>query len=66
MPVGRELSPAKRMFFVTTEQLENLAAREVPVRLTAEFLQSTAMALLAHSDRAGKPPSLTNPAPAPR
>lgn len=36
---GRELSPAKRLFFVTNDQLDELAAREVPVRLTAELLQ---------------------------
>jgi hypothetical protein len=52
LPVGRELSPAKRLFFVTGEQLETLAAREVPVRLTAEFLQATAIALLPHPEGA--------------
>jgi hypothetical protein len=50
LAVGGELSPAKRLFFVTPEQLKALAAREVPVRLTAEFLQATAIALLAHDD----------------
>jgi hypothetical protein len=48
LPVGRELDPAKRLFFVTPEQLEALAACEVPVRLTAEFLRATAIALLPH------------------
>lgn len=52
LPVGRELSPAKRLFFVTKDQLDELAAREVPVRLTAELLQATAIALVAHEDRA--------------
>jgi hypothetical protein len=48
LPVGRELSPAKRIFIVTSAQIETLAAREVPVRLTAEFLQATAIALMPH------------------
>lgn len=48
LPVGGELSPAKRMFFVTPDQLEALAACELPVRLTADFLQASAIALLPH------------------
>jgi hypothetical protein len=48
LPVGGELSPAKRMFFVTPEQLEALATCELPVRLTADFLQASAIALLPH------------------
>ncbi len=66
LPVGRQLSPAKRLIFVTPEQLEALAAREVPVRLTAEFLRATAIALLAHSDAAAAHQTLTSPAPAER
>lgn len=50
LPVGRELSPAKRLFFVTPERLDKLAARELPVRLTAEFLQATAIVLVSHAD----------------
>jgi hypothetical protein len=45
--VGRELSPAKRIFFVTQAQLRDIGARELPVRLT-EVLQCSAVALLAH------------------
>lgn len=66
LPVGGELSPAKRLFFVTAAQVEALAAREVPVRLTAEFLQATSIALLAHGEEAGSQPALTSPAPARR
>jgi hypothetical protein len=60
LPVGREVSPAKRLFFVTHAQLETLAAREVPVRLTAEFLQATAIALVPHGDGPLPPQTLTN------
>jgi hypothetical protein len=66
LPVGRELSPAKRLLFVTPEQLETLAAREIPVRMTAEFLQATAIALVPHDDGAGAPRALTSPASAER
>ena len=54
VPVGCELSPAKRLFSVTPEQLETLTAREVPVRLTAELLRATALALVAHADASGR------------
>lgn len=54
LPVGRELAPAKRLYFVTPGQLETLAVREVPVRLTAEFLQATAIALLPHAGGGGQ------------
>jgi hypothetical protein len=58
LPVGGEVSPAKRVFFVTPAQLETLAAREVPVRLTAEFLQATAIALVSHGDGSVPPQTL--------
>jgi hypothetical protein len=66
LPVGGEVSPAKRLFFVTPQQLETLAAREVPVRLTAEFLQATAIALVPHGDESVPPRTLTNVASPPR
>lgn len=50
LPVGRELSPAKRMFFVAEEALATLGAREVPVRLTTELLQATAIVLVPHAE----------------
>jgi hypothetical protein len=62
LPVGRELSPAKRLFFVTPERLDELAARELPVRLTAEFLQATAIVLVSHRNGSRGHPGLTNPA----
>lgn len=45
--VGRELSPAKRIFFVSEVQLRGIEAQELPVRLT-ELLRCSALALLAH------------------
>jgi hypothetical protein len=57
LPVGRELSPAKRIFIVTSAQLEALAAREVPVRLTAEFLRATSIALMPHGSGEGPHPT---------
>jgi hypothetical protein len=55
LSVGRELAPEKRIFFVTQQQLETLEARELPVRISAEFLQAGAVVLLAHSASAREP-----------
>jgi hypothetical protein len=52
----RELSPAKRIFFVRQTQLEKLEPHEeLPVRITAELLQASAIALLDHAAAAGEP-----------
>jgi hypothetical protein len=48
LAVGRELFPAKRVFFVRREQLRRLEALELPVRLTAPLLQATSIVLVAH------------------
>ena len=53
LPVGRELAPEKRIYFVTSEQLERLGAREIAVRLTNDFLQAEAIALLQHAATLG-------------
>jgi hypothetical protein len=56
LPVGQELSPQKRLFFITPAQLETLDAREVPVRLTAEVLHARAIVLLPHAEVDGVNP----------
>jgi hypothetical protein len=47
LPVGRELDPQKRMFFVSRSELGTLSSRrQIPVRLSAELLQARSMALV--------------------
>lgn len=63
--VGRELSPAKRILFVSRAQLQHVTARELPVRLR-EVLQHDAIALLAHeAGAAGEPLVGDDPSSAP-
>jgi hypothetical protein len=46
-PVGRELSPPKRLFFLSRDELEAVPHRQqVPVRLHAELLLARSLALL--------------------
>jgi len=46
-PVGRELSPAKRVFFVSARELESVRIkRQIPVRMSAELLQADNIALV--------------------
>ncbi len=49
--VGRELSPHKRLFYVTPEELATITGcRQIAVRLDAEFLGARSMALIPHQD----------------
>ncbi len=49
LPVGRELTPPKRLFFVTPEELTTIAGRrQIAVRLNAEFLDTRSVALVPH------------------
>jgi hypothetical protein len=51
LPVGFELEPPRRIFFVTRAQLAALDnAREVPVRLSAELLAARALALVSFEE----------------
>jgi hypothetical protein len=46
-PVGRELAPAKRLFFLSREELETVPQRrQVPVRLHGELLLARSLAIL--------------------
>ena len=50
MPVGGELAPPKRMFFVSAEELRTLAGREpIDVRLSPQLLAAANLALIAHT-----------------
>jgi hypothetical protein len=49
LPVGAELAPPKRLFFLTEQELVALSDRRmVPVRLCAELLQARNLALIRH------------------
>jgi len=51
-PVGRELSPVKRLFFIGEQELETIRVRrQIPVRMSVELLQARNIALvpLGHS-----------------
>ena len=51
LPVGRELAPPIRLFFLTEEELEAISdRRRIPTRLCAELLHAGSLALLAHAD----------------
>jgi len=48
-PVGRELVPPKRLFFLAVEELEAVPhRRQVPVRLHSELLLARSLAFLQH------------------
>jgi hypothetical protein len=48
-PVGRELEPTKRLFFVSPEELERILQRkQVPVRLHGQLLLARSLVLLPH------------------
>lgn len=54
LPVGQELVPAKRMFFLTAKELLDLPTRrQVPVRLGTDRLQARNVALLPFPPDAG-------------
>ena len=58
VPVGRELNPPKRMFFVTRTQLESVSsALRIPVRLGLELLEARDLVLIAHDATAAPPPT---------
>jgi hypothetical protein len=49
LPVGGELEPAKRLFFLTHERLNGIGnRRQVPVRLCAEILQARCLVFIRH------------------
>jgi hypothetical protein len=49
-PVGRELAPPKRLFFLAEEELEAVPhRRKVPVRLHSELLLARSLAFLLHA-----------------
>ena len=51
LPVGRELDPPKRLFFVTPDELATISGcRCIPVRLCPELLQARDVALVSHAD----------------
>ncbi len=50
LPVGRELAPPIRLFFLSEEELEAISdRRQVPARLCTELLHAGNLALLAHA-----------------
>lgn len=53
LPVGRELAPPKRIFFMVSEELEAAPSRrQVAVRLSSELLQASSLVLIAHQEMA--------------
>ena len=51
LPVGQELAPAKRLFFVTCEHLGTACSRHrIPLRLGHDLLQAHNVALVAHAN----------------
>jgi hypothetical protein len=53
-PVGRELEPPKRLFFLTVKELEALSRRrQVPLRLQSELLLARSLVFLALPGAAG-------------
>jgi len=52
LPVGCELAPPKRIFFLPAERLRTASSRRpVPVRLGSELLQARNLVLLAHEEK---------------
>jgi len=50
LPVGRELAPPIRLFFLSEEELEAISdRRQVPARLSSELLHARNLALVAHA-----------------
>jgi hypothetical protein len=49
-PVGGELAPPKRLFFLTREELESVPHRQqIPVRLHSELLLARSLVFLPHT-----------------
>jgi hypothetical protein len=62
LPIGSELAPAKRLFFVTYERLKEIGSRkQVPVRLCAELIQAPSLALIKHPDDRSCSPMFSYP-----
>jgi hypothetical protein len=52
-PIGRELDPPKRMFFLAREELKAVAqCRQVPVRLHGELLLARSLVFVLHESAA--------------
>jgi hypothetical protein len=50
LPVGRELAPPIRLFFLSEEEVKAISdRRQVPPRLCSELLQARNLALVAHA-----------------
>ena len=57
LPVGRDLEPPKRIFFVTEDELSMLSDhRRIPVRLSRELLLSRSIALVGHPEEVSQSP----------
>ncbi len=55
LPVGRELEPPKRIFFVTEDELSTLPdRRRIPVRLSHELLLARGVALVGHPEEVSR------------
>jgi hypothetical protein len=53
LPVGRELFPPKRLFYIDERDLRDLSGpRQIPVRLSAELLQAPSVVLVRHAKHA--------------
>ncbi len=51
LPVGLELHPQKRIYFIDSAILSTLTtARRIPIRLATEFLQAQYIALIPHPE----------------
>lgn len=54
-PVGAELDPPKRIFFVSPQELAGVPSRrQVPVRLKGDLLQAPNLALVPFAGRGGR------------
>jgi hypothetical protein len=57
LPVGAELQPPKRIFFVTAEELAGAPSRRrVPLRMAGELLEARNLALIAFAGTPVMPP----------
>ena len=57
LPVGAELQPPKRIFFVTAEELTGAPSRRrVPLRMAGEPLEARNLALIAFAGTPVMPP----------
>jgi hypothetical protein len=50
-PVGLELAPSKRLFFLGEDELKKIRTRrQIPVRLNSDFLRARSIALVPFDD----------------